>query len=167
MYELASVALDFLFDQAGEWALSIADKHTRGGSAPTLKSPKLTIRNRTSHTVSMALCVGWPKTARMPGGVSCHAAGWYNLPSGGVYTEHIAIAGAGMHVVVYAEAPGTDLEWSGDTPMYATRPDSFYITNALTRDACLTRGNGRLEVINGNSFVMNKDQVYNLTPPIT
>ena len=159
MYELASIALDMLFDQAGDWGRSLGS-HSGGSSAPN-KVPKLTIRNRTNRTASIAVCVGFPKRTGTYG-VTCHAAGWYNLPSGQSYTQSVALALDGMHVVIYAEVPGANLEWSGNTSMYITRPDAFYITNALTRDARLTEGSGQLEVVNGNSFIMKKDQTCDL-----
>lgn len=162
MYEVASVALDVLFDQlsdlAGDWAGKIAG---RSGSAPDRPVRTLTIQNHTPYTASVALCVGRPNETEYRS-LDNWCAGWYNVPGGGSLARRVTILYGGSPIVLYAQAPDVKREWSGSTPMYITRPEAFCIRNARSQNARLTEGTGLPEVVNGDGIMMQKDFTFHL-----
>lgn len=88
--------------------------------------------------------------------------GWYNVPSGKSFAQRVTIQFSGTPIVIYAQVPDSNLEWSGSTLIYVTRPESFVIKNARSRNARLADGSGQLEVVNGEGIMMQKDFTYDL-----
>jgi hypothetical protein len=147
-YQVAGLAIGMIFDELKKQAKGWLDGN------PVQRT--LTVVNSSRQTASVAVAMtveGY--------GISC---GWYNVGSGETFARSITVLDSGIDLVLYAQVPGTSLEWGGNTQMAVCRPNAFMIEKPLSRGtARLKSGVGKMDFVGGRAVRVQGDYTFRLS----